>query len=154
MVQHRPRFVPALRPGADPAELHGLTSSFLRPVPQSLLTLLAWHNGQRSDVSGSFEGNWNLMTAGEIAQVKRRLDTDAPAGWNAGWFPFLDDDSGNMLCLDEGEAVHAFWAHVGTSTVFAPTLLDWLRDFVAALERGDYFEDPERGSFHRRRENS
>ncbi len=36
------------------------------------------------------------------------------------------------------------------ATVTAPSLTAWLEGFAAALEQGEYVEDPERGSFRRK----
>lgn len=142
--------------GATPAERDTLGRELGVDLPEELQTLLAWHNGQRADVPGSFEGHWNLVGSREIAELKRRLDAAAPPGWKRHWIPLFDDDSGNYLALDAvapGHPLHACWLPSGKSAVLAPSLTAWLADFLAALERGDYYEDPERGAFHRRREN-
>ena len=43
--------------------------------------------------------------------------------------------------------MRVFIAGEKESPVMAASLADWLKDFVAAVERGDYVEDPERGDF-------
>ena len=119
-----------------------------------LRRLLAWHNGQQPDFPGRFEQDWGLMSTDEIAAAKGDLDADAESsGWSPTWVPFLDDDAGDYLCLDTGKAtapVRAFWQGRRGHPIISAALTAWLEEFVAALERGEYVEDPERGTFLRR----
>lgn len=150
---HRSRFRTSLRPGATAAELVELRNALGQPVPESLRTLLAWHNGQGDDYVGFFEGHWLLMGTAAIAAANEILDADAiKNGWHRDWIPFLDDDGGDYLVLDPSSAgcpVRAFWLGQAEHAVIAPTLQAWLADFVDNLEKGNYHEDPERGVFLR-----
>ena len=65
--KHRRRFRKGLRPGATRAELQTLEEDLGRPLPATLRTLLAWHNGQGEDFMGAFEQDWRLMGTEEIA---------------------------------------------------------------------------------------
>jgi hypothetical protein len=68
--------------------------------------------------------------------------------------PFLSDGAGNYLSLDTsqpGAPVREYWAGSPEQPVVAPSLAAWLEDFVNAVERGEYEQDPERGSFLRLR---
>jgi cell wall assembly regulator SMI1 len=150
---HRPRFYPALLPGASAADLDGLSRALGAPLPDELRTWLTWHNGQDPDVVGAFEESWNLMSAGQIADAKKELDGAAHEGWDKAWIPFLDDDGGDYLVLDPtqpGAAVRECWQGRAEHGVVAPSLAAWVEGFLRALERGDYHEDPERGTFLRR----
>ena len=146
---HRKRFQHALQPGASSADFDALAAALGNPVPEELRTLLAWHNGQNPDVPGAFEGSWNLLSAQEIAETKKDLDAESHEGWNKAWAPFLDDDNGNFLCLEIGShecPVIECWRGRSDHPKIAPSLSAWLADFVAALERGAYTEDSERGT--------
>jgi cell wall assembly regulator SMI1 len=152
LAAHRERFRHALLPGASAVDCDTLASALGQPLPQDLRTLLTWHNGQSSDVPGAFEQNWHLMSTREIADAKKELDTQPHEGWHHAWAPFLDDDNGNYLCLDLGSPgcpVRECWRGRSDHSVVAPSLSAWLADFVAALERGAYAEDPERGALLR-----
>jgi cell wall assembly regulator SMI1 len=150
---HRPRYAAALNPPATEADLEALRGSLNAEVPDELRQLLAWHNGQSDDFAGAFEDAWSLMSTGQIAEAKRQLDAQAgqgQTGWQAAWIPFLDDDSGNYLCLDPGQAgvpVREYRSTGPEAPTLAPSLTAWLRDFVRAVEKGQYHEDPERGQF-------
>jgi cell wall assembly regulator SMI1 len=151
--QHRSRFQKGLLPGASQADLDHLQAALGKPLPPELRTLLSWHNGQNPDVIGAFEQSWNLMGTGEIAAAKKELDSAPADGWQPTWLPFLDDDAGDYLCLDvsqPGHPVRECWQGNPDHAVVAPSLTAWLEKFLHGLESGAYYEDPERGSFHRR----
>jgi cell wall assembly regulator SMI1 len=153
LARHRKRFYHALLPGASAADLQALEKALGSPIPEELRTWLSWHNGQSADVVGAFEGSWNLMSAEDIAQAKEELDAEAHEGWHKAYIPFLDDDHGDYLCLDPhtaGVPVRECWRGRAEHAAIAPSLTAWVRDFVTALERGTYHEDPERGTFLRR----
>jgi cell wall assembly regulator SMI1 len=151
LARQRPRFFAGLKPGATKAELADLEKQLGRSLPKDLRSLLAWHNGQSDDFVGRFEQDWLLMSCQRIAAAKAELDRDA-ARWNASWIPFLDNDAGDYLCLDNSQAiapVNGFWLGETNNEVVAPSLGQWLQDFVENVEKGSYVEDPERGSFVR-----
>jgi cell wall assembly regulator SMI1 len=153
LATHRQRFRHALLPGASDADCDTLSAALSKPLPQELRTWLTWHNGQSADVPGAFEQNWHLMSTREIADAKKELDAQPHEGWQHAWVPFLDDDNGNHLCLDlssPGCPVRECWRGRSDHPVLAPSLSDWVADFVTALERGAYAEDPERGALVRR----
>jgi len=47
--------------------------------------------------------------------------------------------------------VRAFWLEKKEQPVLAPSATAWFEDFVRAVETGKNVEDPERGTFMRRR---
>ncbi|HEY7158217.1 MAG TPA: SMI1/KNR4 family protein, partial [Gemmataceae bacterium] len=149
---HRSRFQRALLPGANAADCDALAAALGKPLPEELRIWLTWHNGQNAEVPGAFEQSWNLMSAEQIAEAKKELDAESDEGWQKAWVPFLDDDNGNYLCLDldsPGCPVRACWRGRSDHPLAAPSLSAWLADFVAALERGAYSEDSERGALMR-----
>ncbi len=141
LARHRRRFFKGLRPGATAAELKDLEKSLGQALPDELRRLLAWHNGQSDDVIGHFEQDWDLLSTEQIATALSNVP--------AGCIPLGADDNGDFLCLDSREAnpsVKAFWSGKSEPEAVAPSLTAWLTDFVAAVERGAYHEDPERGT--------
>jgi cell wall assembly regulator SMI1 len=152
LKKHRPRYLKALRPGATAPELDALQTALGVPVPGSLRTLLAWHNGQTGDFVGCFEASWRLLGTERIAALHRELLANPENGWERGWIPFLDDDRDNCVCLDTSQPeapVRAYWQVTKQRPVLAPSLVAWLKDFVEAVLRGEYTEDSERGDFLR-----
>jgi cell wall assembly regulator SMI1 len=154
LASHRSRFVKALLPGATPTECAALQSDLGHALPEELRLWLAWHNGQSPDVIGAFESNWCLMSTRQIAEVKKELDAKASANWHAAWVPFLDDDADNYVCIDArqpGFPVRECWRGKSEHAIIAPSLTAWVTDVLGAMERGEYVEDPERGTFYRKR---
>jgi cell wall assembly regulator SMI1 len=152
--QHRRRFLEGLAPGATSDHLTALQNALGVPLPDDLRELLAWHNGQDDETSGAFEGHWYLMNTHEIESAWRELTGDAGRGWRREWVPFLEDDRGNYVFLDTshpGGSVRESSERNPEQPTVAPSLAAWLQDFVAAVERGEYEQDPERGVFVRRR---
>ena len=117
--------------------------------------LAAWHNGQGDEPAGYFEEHWLLMSTEGVLAAKPDLDAAAVGngkgtGWRPEWIPFLDDDSGDYLCVDTSQAVApvaAFWLGKEEHPVVVPSLTAWVQDFVTAALAGRYHEDPERGTF-------
>jgi cell wall assembly regulator SMI1 len=152
LAAHRQRYHRGLLPGATAQELSGLQHALGRPVPDELRTWLSWHNGQSDQVFGALEENWHPMSTADITEAKKELDAEGHKGWQRGWVPFLDDDSGNYLCLDAGQAggpVRECWRGQAEHAVVAASLADWVQRLVTGLEQGAYAEDSERGSMHR-----
>lgn len=151
LAAHRPRYLRNLRPGANAADLDALERSLGVALPADLRDLLSWHNGQGDDFAGALVQSWLLMSTEQILIAKQNLDEagDQASGWITEWIPFLDDDAGDYVCVDTGRggAVREYWSGNGEHPVIAASLRQWLEEFVAAVERGEYVEDPERGRF-------
>jgi cell wall assembly regulator SMI1 len=154
LKKNRPHYLKDLPRGASDIQLAGLETELNLRLPADLRGFLSWHDGQGENTMGRFEQDWLLMSCDEIIAAKGDLDHDAATtGWNAAWIPFLDNDAGDFLCLDTGQPkapVRGFWLGEKEHGIVAPSLADWLADFVANVEKGNYEEDPERGGFLRR----
>ena len=153
LKKNRPRFIKGLPPGANKVQLDGLQRELNLTLPADLRQLLSWHDGQGEDFIGRFEQDWMLMSCDQIIAAKGDLDHEAGStGWNSVWIPFLDNDAGDFLCLDTSQPnapVRGFWLGEKEHKIVAPSLGAWLGDFVDNVEKGNYQEDPERGSFLR-----
>jgi cell wall assembly regulator SMI1 len=153
LAKHRARFAKGLLPGAAPDQLTALEGDLGIALPDELRVWLSWHNGQSEDVLGAFIQSFHLMSTQQIAQVKKELDPEKSSNWNRGWIPFLDDDNDNYVCLDTGQPgfpVREFWRGQEQHAVVAESLAAWVKQFVTALEKGEYAEDPERGDFNKK----
>jgi cell wall assembly regulator SMI1 len=152
LKKHRARYLTALHPGATDAELDALQADLGVTLPPSLRALLVWHNGQGGDFVGAFEASWRLLSAAGIAALHSEVLAEEKSGWQKPWVPLLADDRDNCVFLDTSQTpapVRACWQGTKDQPVLAPSLAAWLEDFVAAVERGAYVEDPERGDFLR-----
>jgi cell wall assembly regulator SMI1 len=152
LSKHRPHFFKSLAPGATPEELASLQGALGRPLPDELRTWFTWHNGQGEEMAGAFVESWNVLSVAEALDAKKGLDDEPPPGWKTTWLPLLDDGTGDYVCvcLEKSPApVREVWQGRKRHSIIAPSLTDWARDFVTALEVGAFVEDPERGGFHR-----
>jgi cell wall assembly regulator SMI1 len=153
LAKHRPAYLRALLPGAPVAELDAAQEAMGLFLPQGLRMLLAWHNGQKIETPSSLENSWKLMSVEQINPRKKELDAPSPGdgGWRHEWIPFLEDDSGSYLVLDTTQPEPAVRIFVTDQEgpLVACSLREWLEDFVDALDRGAYAEDPERGDLLR-----
>ena len=153
LAKHRRRFRGGLNRGATAVEIATLEKQLASSIPSELRLLLIWHNGQREDFIGKFEQDWQLMSCTDIAAAKKELDASAPTtGWQKNWLPFLDDDAGDYVFLDTGSnpaPVRAFWLGNKEPETLASSLEVWLAEFVGRVEKEEYHEDPERGTFMR-----
>jgi cell wall assembly regulator SMI1 len=150
---HRPGMLQALRPGATTAELDALQSHVGTTFPVSLCKLLAWHNGQKEDRPGGFEQDWRLLSTEQIEKARQEL-LEAPGQAASSWLPVFEDGNGDYLVLDTSKAsapLRAYWAGNPDQPTMAPSLEAWLEEFVSAVEKGQYYEEAERGTFVRKR---
>lgn len=153
LAKHRKRFHAGLLPGTSDADLAALAAALSKPLPEKLRTLLNWHNGQDADVYGGFERSFSLMSAQQIAETFKALEAEPRNGWKPGLIPFLDDDQDDYVCLDTTQpamSVVECWRGQTAPIAAAPSLTAWLESFATAIEKGEYLEDPERGSFQRK----
>jgi cell wall assembly regulator SMI1 len=152
LAKHRRRFLTGLRPGVSSTELVDLRKGFGQPLPAELRLLLSWHNGQFPDFVGKFEEEWQLMSSADILEAWKELKEDK-TGWQSHWIPFLDNDAGDFRFLDTKSptpTVCDFWLGEKDRPTIAPSLSAWLEDVVSHMEKGEYQEDPERGTFMRK----
>jgi cell wall assembly regulator SMI1 len=153
LAKHRAGFHAGLLPGATDADCDALATVLGAPLPDDLRTLLKWHNGQSADVVGAFERNFCLLSTEQIAASKTDLKAEPRNGWKPGMIPIMDDDQDDYVCLDTtrpGTPVVECWRGQSEAKATAPSLTAWLEQFAAAIEKGEYVEDPERGGFRRR----
>lgn len=143
LYRNRRRMRRGLRPGSAVGA---------RFVPD-LATLLAWHDGQAEDFTGTFADGWCLLSAAEITVLAADLDADPPPGWVRGWLPFARTANDSFLVLDphtEGHPVRAVWYGKAEVALLAPSLTAWFTRLLSDFEAGRYAEDSERGDFQRR----
>jgi len=154
LEKNRPVFHEGLAQGADASQLQKLTQVLGRPLPPELRAWLAWHNGQGEGAIGSLVGAFNLLSADEMAEIVREHQTHpGDTLWQTGWIPLLDDFQGDTICVDSTQPelpVLELWSGQEQPLAVAPSLTQWVRQFLDDCRAGRYVEDPERGEFLRR----
>jgi cell wall assembly regulator SMI1 len=104
-----------------------------------------------ADMVKVWQGMRDLLEGGFFAGISGR-----PRGpirsdwWHPRWVPVTDDHSGYMKCLDlapgaggqVGQVI--YWCHDDSSRgLLAPSFTDWLAEFAAELEAGQYTTAPD-----------
>ena len=153
LAKHRSGYHAGLLDGATDAYCNALSSALGTPLPADLQTLLKWHNGLECRRDGSIWSGVFLLGTDQIAETMKDLAEEPRNSWKPGLIPFMDDDQDDYVCLDTTQAgvpVVECWRGQSHAAVTAPSLTAWMEDFAAALGKGEYVEDPERGSFQRK----
>lgn len=155
---NRPEFYRSLLPGIGPAGVRACEALLGFPMPDALIALYAWRNGQ-SNTSSDFCGAcyadcytpYTFMTLRQVQESHASLneiwreleDTGAPGRdtwWHPRWVPFLDG-AGDHLCVDavgtlggrQGQVL-SFLHDDSTRLIDYPSLERWLETFVVSLE--------------------
>lgn len=167
LANNRPDYYAKLNPGLTDEELTTLENSLNVTLPEEFRILYRWRNGQSNEdyealafrmtlmPVDAVQSNWEMLTG-----LQKEGVFDEAFTWNARWVPFLENGSGDYLCVDtEG----CFGGPVGQVIVYqhddyrramiASSLRTWLEALVFGFETGliasveedpdDYDEDEE-----------
>jgi cell wall assembly regulator SMI1 len=148
--KNRAGFHQGLRPGATDSQCDSAAAALGASLPADLRALLTWHNGQNPEVFAAFFQSFHLLSADEIVEAAKDLQAQPRNGWKTELVPFLSDDQDNFVCVDTsrpGAPLVECWRGRDSAIEIASSLGAWLEGFVTAVERGDYHEDEERGTY-------
>ena len=157
---------PLFRPPAPEEELARLEARMRLALPEQLRALLESHDGCRANryplnMRATRPTNWRTMPTAEVADQWEMLSAIAagtplpstiqtvgpvqPVWWSAQWIPVFECGMGDVICVDAAPAVSG---HAGQLILYEhdfeerkvlyPSILDWLREYAADLERGEY----------------
>jgi cell wall assembly regulator SMI1 len=167
LKEHRPAYYASLQPGATPEEIASLELMVGLSLPDLYKEMLAWRNGQ-ADTSETFEGLYTYQSISSVIStievMRDLLETEPTATdevWDSLWVPYLDDGSGNNVCLDLAgrfggqsgqiiEYIHDDFVR----PVMYPSFEAWLDTYVSAAEAGllamdgDYFMPTSEEIYH------
>jgi len=147
---NRPDYYATLRPGVDDAALDAYGARFGLVLPTAFRQLYRRRDGQDLGVDAeALVRNHMFVPLSNSASKKEMLDGmmgsdfDDPAWWRPGWVPFTESFGGDHYCVDiaaEGGGTPGqiidFWHDAATRKVLAPSLADWFRQLVVAMEEG------------------
>lgn len=152
---HRPEYYDWLRPGVSDRELMAFERDLGRNLPAGLRALYRWHDGQDPDCALAFQGDKMFMPLQDVRAARAALGQLLDAGefpepnwWSRAWLPFLDNGTGDHLCVDLDGAfagppgqVVSFYPDHDCRDVEFPCLEKWAETFVAGVEAGLWEED-------------
>jgi cell wall assembly regulator SMI1 len=147
-VEHHPRGVEVLAPGASDEALRALEETIGRPVPAPLRRSLARHDGQAEGVGSITEGH-ELLGAADMADewtMMKEISDDLGEQddwWRPSWLGFTADGMGNGLCLDAETGEVLFRDHQDSASPEARRFEGWLTRWAEELEAGEQVLDPQ-----------
>jgi len=159
----------SLQPGATDKEIAETERYLGVKFPKEVKEVYKIHNGQYSGkMLGFIEGReflsleeiksqwqiWKeLVEGGDFEGNEGEPDGPVKPDWyNLKWIPITYNGSGDHHCIDLDPAeggnvgqIIEMWHDEGTRTVVATNLKEWLKEFVNALEEGEYEVSDEYG---------
>ncbi len=153
--ENRPIFYASLSVGATPDEIKELEQCIGAPLPPLYSEMLKWRNGQTEEATSALHDMYTYMsTTDVIATVETMRDLREndesfdDATWNIKWIPFLDNGSGDNICIDfygsfggkSGQVIEYIHDDYPRPILY-PSIEVWLKTLVEALEADLYKED-------------
>lgn len=159
----------SLQPGATDEEIAKTEEYLGVKFPKEVKEVYKIHNGQYSGkMLGFIEGReflsleeiksqwqiWKeLVEGGDFEGNEGEPDGPVKPDWyNLKWIPITYNGSGDHHCIDLDPAeggnvgqIIEMWHDEATRTVVATNLKEWLKEFVNALEEGEYEVSDEYG---------
>jgi cell wall assembly regulator SMI1 len=152
--RNRPAYYSRLRPGASERDLMKFERNLGRNLPAGLRALYRWHDGQEAGCSSAFQYQQMFMPLADVRRASVALNQLYFDGefsemnwWSTAWLPFLDNGSGDHLCVDLDGAfaghpgqVVSFYHDWDRRNIEYPSLEKWLQVFVTGTE-ADMWEE-------------
>ena len=146
---NRPGYYARLRPGASDERLNEFEARFGLALPAAFRQVYRWRDGQEPGCYDSLQHNLMFSSLYDAAGSKELMDGmigsdfEDPRWWRRGWVPFLDNGSGDHLCLDVAAEdggtpgqVLTFYHDDPRRPVRFPSFEGWLEDLVTSMESG------------------
>ncbi|PSL48892.1 cell wall assembly regulator SMI1 [Chitinophaga niastensis] len=165
MKQHAPKLLNILNPGVTFEAIESLEKLTGAAMPVSFKAFYAIHNGQHRVKTGLVDADqllgvediitqWHhwkdLLDAGTFTYNDEPIMSAPDTGikndwWNPLWIPITSDGYGNHLCIDLDPApegrygqIITLWHDDGHRQILANSFEEWLRNYIIALEKGEY----------------
>ncbi|RIR12430.1 SMI1/KNR4 family protein [Mycobacteroides abscessus] len=152
--EQRPRSYADLRPGASQKEIAALRACAGMPLPELLIELLQWRNGQQRC---TLHYNQSLMSADHIIQTTEMMrvlgdgEFDHKDWWCHNWIPFLHNGGSDHLCVDLDGAfadeggipgqIIDFCHDAEFRDILYPSFSAWLEMLIVSTERGMWSDE-------------
>lgn len=161
LAANAPQLLDELNPGATDAELGQLAAAIGTEPPADFVAFYRVHNGQRGSAGGLLDGEELLSVPRMLAEWTiwhdllqggdfEGINSDPAPGvradwWHPCWLPLTYDGAGNHCCLDLAPApggtrgqIIRMWHDDAERPLVATSFTEWLAQYVAGLEAGDY----------------
>lgn len=152
----RPEYYKQLQPGLSDDEIQALQQQFNIILPEDLITLYKWRNGQADDCYEAFVNNSMfipLASALETATENTSMigfDFEIENWWHKDWIPVFHNGGGDLICYDQGGIftnhpgqLIEFWHADNDRNIISPSLtafFDALVAYYKAKQLDEYYE--------------
>lgn len=157
LKEYRSDYYELLNPGASTSELKAFEKELGVKLPQTFHALYCWRNGQSDQGHSSLTlvFGQTFMPLEQVRSTWKEFNdlksTDwvmNPVWWNELWVPFLESPVSDHTVVDlrgsftrkRGQIIE-FWHADAERPVIAPSLDEWLLQFVTSLEAGGWKDE-------------
>lgn len=140
----RPGFYEKLQPGLTDQEIKALQEQYDVELPEDVIALYKWKNGQQNDCYEAFINNSMFMPLEEVLESSAELssmigyDFEIENWWHKDWLPLFHNGGGDHTCYDmaglftgnAGQLIE-FWHADNDRNVIAPSLVVFFDNIVA-----------------------
>lgn len=147
LAANYPKVLKSLQPGASDEEIAALKAQCQpkHALPDEIVTLYRWHNGQRGSYSLNPDDNLTFLPIKEAIEAWRFLtdpNEDILQPYSPSWIPLLHNGAGDYLVY-ETEGAHA-GALIGyrhddeKRHVKYPSVSKWAQEVLSVVEELDW----------------
>lgn len=156
LAKLRPEYYKKLQPGLDDDTIQMLQQKYHITLPEDLIALYKWRNGQQGDCYEAFVNNSMFIplesALDSAAENTSMIGTDFEIEnwWHKDWIPLFHNGGGDHLCYDMGGIftnnpgqLIEFWHEDNDRNIIAPSLatfLDALIAYYKAEQLDEYYE--------------
>lgn len=163
LTENYPKGLKKLNKGASDALLQKTEKRLSVTFLEDLREFYKIHNGTKEDL-GLLDGLLSLEEIQEQWEIWKDLTDEGTFDeyksepqmgirddwWNPGWIPITHDGGGNHICLDMNPAdggrvgqMITMWHDSSERELVADSFRQWVEEYAAALEAGEYVYSPE-----------
>jgi cell wall assembly regulator SMI1 len=145
----RPEYYAQLQPGLSNEQIQALQEKHNITLPEDLIELYKWKNGQQNDCYEAFVNNSMfipLESALETAVDNTEmigLDFEIENWWHKDWIPVFNNGGGDLICYDMGGIftnnpgqLIEFWHEDNDRNIIAPSLITFLEALITYYKAG------------------
>lgn len=156
LARLRPEYYKLLQPGLSDDKIQALQQQYNITLPEDLITLYKWRNGQQDDCYKAFVNNSMFIPLESALHTAKEntgmigFDFEIENWWHKDWIPLFHNGGGDLICYDMGGIftnnpgqLIEFWHADNDRNIISPSLtvfLDALIAYYKAEKIDSYYE--------------
>lgn len=149
----RPEYYKQLQPGLSDNEIQALQQQYNITLPEDLITLYKWRNGQQDACYESFVNNSSFLSLESALDTAEEFtgmigfDFEIENWWHKDWIPLFNNGGGDLICYDMGGLftdnpgqLIEFWHADNDRNIITPSLSTFLDTLIAYYKAGQLDE--------------